>query len=85
MSAQGDIEGLGFVRWRPLSRDNVRDAVSCRAVSPRALAKKEAVGTTPPPAPWLAGRSRTCGEGLRDGRPLEMLLLRLTMLCETCD
>src|SRR5262249_55283896 len=28
----GDCEGLRFVRWRPLSLDNVSDAVSCRAV-----------------------------------------------------
>ena len=32
---EGDREGLRFVRWRPLSLDNVPDAVSCRAVSAR--------------------------------------------------
>src|SRR5262245_21727213 len=32
---EGDVEGLRFVRWRPLSLDNGPDAVSCRAVSPR--------------------------------------------------
>jgi len=32
---EGDVEGLRFVRWRPLSLDNVPDAVSCRAVSAR--------------------------------------------------
>src|SRR5262245_44463948 len=42
---EGDREGLRFVRWRPLSLDNVPDAVSCRAVSARTGGIEGAAGT----------------------------------------
>jgi hypothetical protein len=42
---EGDLEGLRFVRWRPLSLDNVSDAVSCRAVSPRTGANEGSAAT----------------------------------------
>ena len=42
---EGDREGLRFVRWRPLSLDDVPDAVSCRAVSARTGINGGAAGT----------------------------------------
>src|SRR5262245_8445407 len=42
---EGDVEGLRFVRWRPLSLDKVPDAVSCRAVSARTGINEGAAST----------------------------------------